>query len=146
STNALIYSAEVEGSVIAYRRQTNSSGAQLNVWKPLASDNPRLQNLVGSVGNLFNSSITKTTNGQIVTYTLRAPDGGTRIYTETNFTVGSGSTQILRKRPYLDTWQDSRGNYLKFSYGQNSAYPDWGKLSRIESSSGIFAAFRYDIY
>lgn len=142
SQDVLVQSAEANGSVIAYRRQTNSSGVYLNVWKPTTKDNPRLQNLVGSVGNLFNSTITRLTNSGVVTYTLRAPDGGTRIYTERSFDLGS----INRTRPYLDKWQDSRGNFFQFYYGSNAAYADFGKLNRIEASNGNFLGLGYDVY
>ncbi len=138
----LLYAAEADGTVIAYRRQTNA-GVQQNTWAPLPKDNPRLQNLSGSVGNLFNGAITMTTNSGVLTYTLRAPNGDVRTYKTNSFAL---STKVKRNRPYLDKWQDNRGNFFKFIYGTNSSLTDFGKVCRVESGNGNFLGFTYDIY
>ncbi len=143
SSNTLVYAAEMDGSVITYRR-LRSGSTWLSTWVPTPKDNPHLQNLSGSVANPYNAVITRITNSGVVTYTLKAPDGSVRKYLVTDdFSLGTGMT---RSRPYLDTWTDSRGNYCKFFYSSNSATGDFGKIRRIENSSGNFLNFAYDIY
>ncbi len=139
----LLHAAEADGAVITYRRQTNSSGIYLGTWTPRPQDNPRLKNAVGTIGNPYNTTVTRTTNASIVTYTLRSPDGGVRTYPVKTFSLGGG---IDRTRPYLERWQDSRSNYFHFYYGTNTYSPEFGKATRVESSNGNFLGFNYDIY
>src|SRR6185369_6373828 len=75
---AFIYAAEMDGSVIAYRKRTNA------VWVPTLEDNPTLNNNtvrgVGSGANLFNARIERTFTNNVETYTLRSPEGSWRNY------------------------------------------------------------------
>ncbi len=135
----LVYCAEAEGSVIVYRRQT---GANTNVWIPTIKDNPRLKNLSGSVANLFNATLLRTTNGGVTNFVLMKPGGEVRTYKVQSFPIST----LTRQRPYLDTWTDNRGNSFQFSYGTNSALNDYGQVRRIQSSNGNFLGFYYDVY
>ncbi len=48
--------------------------------------------------------------------------------------------------PYLDKWQDSRGNFYTFQYGNDPNQPGYGEVRRIQSSNGDFVGFYYDVY
>lgn len=142
-TNAtLIYAAEMDGSVVAYR-QTNVS---YNIWVPTTSDNPTLNNNssagIGSVGNLFNNVLRLATISGTNVYTLTGADGSVRTFITNAFAIDG----FNRLRPYLNSWQDNRGNSYSFAYGSNPTQPDWGQLNRIQSSNGNFLGFYYDVY
>jgi RHS repeat-associated protein len=136
----LIYAAELDGTVLAYRL-TNS------VWKVFPQDNPSLNNNstygTGSTANLFNS-VLATNNG--TNYVITAPDGSTRTYQTMTFSVASGTNSLNRTRPYLTQWQDHAGNYALFYYGTNAAADDWGQLNRINMANGNTLVFKYDFY
>ena len=136
----LIYAAELDGTVLAYRL-TNG------VWKVLPQDNPSLNNNstygTGSSANLFNS-VLNTNNG--TNFVISAPDGGTRTYQTMTFNVANGTNTLNRTRPYLTQWQDHAGNYALFYYGTNSAGDDWGQLNRINMANGNTLVFKYDFY
>jgi YD repeat-containing protein len=53
---------------------------------------------------------------------------------------------VTRQRPYLNKWQDSRGNFYTFQFGTDSTQPDYGEVNRIQSSNGNFVGFYYDVY
>jgi RHS repeat-associated protein len=138
NTNAsLIFAAEMDGSMVAYRQTTTNA----NLWVPLPQDNPTLNNNsslgVGSVANLFNNQIQLASG---TNYTVTGADGSVRTFIQRSYPIGSFS----RQRPYLDKWQDSRGNFYTFQYGTNSTQPDYGQVRRIQSSNGNFAGFYYD--
>ncbi len=138
SGDALIYAAEMDGSVIAYRRQANP-----NLWIPTSADNPRLHNVssdaFGSLGNALNGKIEKAGN----IYTLTGADGSVRTFEVRSYAVDANNQ---RTRPYLTRWRDNRGNYHDFIYGNVSTEPEWGQLVRIQSKNGNFAGFYYDVY
>ena len=141
----LVYSAEPDGSTIAYRKQTN------DVYLAQPQDNPMLNNDsvagIGSVGNWFSASIVRYTNNGTIFYALHAPDGGLRTYRQrSDFAVTNGTSVLNRVRPYLDTWQDHRGNTLTFTFGTNSLADDYGQVNRVQSSNGDFLGFNYDSY
>ena len=143
----LIYSAEMDGSVIAYRRTSPTSSQ----WLPTSDDNPRLHNKagenVGSFANLLNSKIVLSTVGTDIIHTLTGSDGSVRTFRKRSFPIDS---TITRERPYLDTWKDSNGNSFTFHfyddawYGASAPGPEYGELRRIESSNGNFVGFYYD--
>lgn len=139
--NSIIYAAEPEGSVIAYRQQTDP-----NLWVPTVADNPRYSNMnhgmAGSSGNLMNGQIVKSTVGADMFYTLTGADGSVRTFKVQNFPIGG----LTRSRPYLTKWQDHRGNFYVFSFGQDSTQTDYGELKRIDSSNGTFLGFYYDTF
>lgn len=145
---ALIYAAEMDGSVIAYRRTTPASSE----WTPTSTDNPRLHNKagenVGSFANHLNAKIVRTGTGTNITHTLTGADGSIRIFKRRSFEINSS---IPRDRPYLDKWQDSNGNSFTFQfyddayYGASPLGPEHGELRRIVSSNGNFVGFYYDV-
>jgi len=137
----LILAAEMDGSVIAYRQHA------VDEWKPTREDNPNLCNMsgdsMGSTGNLFNARITKT--GDL--YYLHGPDGSLRTFRMKTFVANA---QVDRGRPYIESWQDNRGNsYLFTFFGDNGEAPasaGYGHMSRIQSSNGNYVGFNYDIF
>ena len=145
ATPSLIYAAETDGSVVAYRYQR----AQNN-WAPTAVDNPDLFNISdGSTitnHHLFNNRITQVTasDGTVI-YQLRSSDGVMRSFSTKKFPI-AGKTGITRERPYLDTLCDASGNTYTFHFGANSAQNDYGEIQSIVSSSGTTLHFNYDPY
>jgi len=142
TNGSLFYAAEMDGSVIAYR-QTNTS---VNIWVPTMADNPMLDNNnsqgIGSLANSFNNILRLSTVGGTNIYKLTGADGSVRTFITNSFPIGT----FTRLRPYLTTWQDNRGNAYSFSYGTNSTQPDYGELNRIQSMSGSYLGFYYDVY
>jgi YD repeat-containing protein len=142
SDSSLIFAAEMDGSTVAYRQQTTDT----NVYLPTASDNPMLNNNSsagpGSTANLFNNRLTLSTVSGTNIYILGGANGSVRTYATRSYPVGS----FNRTRPYLDSWKDSQGNAFTFQYGTNSTQPDYGQLRRMQSSSGNFLGFYYDVY
>jgi len=144
SNNQLLYAAEPDGAVLAYRYQTN------NLWTIMPADNPDLVNFtasgIGGTGNAFNNTIRQNaTNSGL--YTLLGADGSQRTYQMmTNFAITAGTNQLSRVRPYLTLWQDAAGNYYQFSYGTNSANNNFGRLYRVQGANGASLTFEYDYY
>jgi len=144
ATNIIINAAEMDGSVLAYRYQTN------NLWTVMPADNPGLVNYtpngIGGTANLFNNQIQQNpTNSQI--YTLLGADGSKRIYQVlSNFAITSGTNQLNRIRPYLTLWEDHAGNNYQFIYGTNVASDNFGQLYRIQGANGTSLTFEYDFY
>lgn len=143
STNIVLNAAETDGSVIAYRQQSGNT----NLFIPLATDNPGLDNNsiagIGSIVNLFNSTIVASQVGTNTFYALTGPDGNVRKFSVQDFPLVGRTNTISRLRPYLTTWQDNAGNSWTFSYGTNSTSFDYGQLNRIQSSNGSFVGFVY---
>ena len=141
---SLIYASEMDGSVIAYRRQTTPNTR----WIPLSSDNPQLSNIAGdstsSITNLLNNRIDMTVASG-TNYTLTGADGSIRAFQVRSFPT-SGTNGLTRTRPYLQKWQDNRGNYYQFTFGNDPTANDWGQLNRVDSSNGNFVGFSYDAY
>ena len=77
-SEAILYAAEMDGTVIAYRRES----AEVDHWTVDSGLNPQLKNSaengVGSTANLYNNYIEKTGSA----YTLYAANGEIRIYKE----------------------------------------------------------------
>lgn len=144
-TNNVIYAAEMDGTVVAYRQPV----AGTNFWKPLPADNPQLNNRsatgIGSTANLFNNYITTNTLGGTTNYVLTGADGSVRQFLWTSFPI-TGTNNFDRTRPYLQTWTDANGNSYAFTYQTNSAQPDYGQLLRVQSSNGNFFGFDYDVF
>ncbi|MBX9578597.1 MAG: hypothetical protein K2W97_09030 [Chthoniobacterales bacterium] len=138
---SLIYAAEQDGSVIAYRYQAASKS-----WMPTIADNPELVNNNDGThlasANHFNNKIFKVNE---TTYQLTSCDGTIRTFIVASFPV-AGSPDIKRKRPYLDRWRDVNGNYYQFIFGQDRNANDYGELNLITSSNGSSLHFRYDPY
>lgn len=111
----LLYAAEQDGTVIAYRRIENQ-----NKWIVLPEDNPNLKNYtqkgLGSIANPFHAYIEK--NGDHILY---GTDGSKRVFHDM----------------LLTTWSDHAGNALTFTYKEEQLY-------RIESSSGGLICFKYN--
>ncbi|MCX6958001.1 MAG: hypothetical protein NT164_05655 [Verrucomicrobiae bacterium] len=141
SPPSLIYAAEQDGSVIAYRYQADSKS-----WMPTIADNPELVNNNDGAhlasANHFNNRVTKTKEN---TYQLASCDGTIRTFIVASFPV-AGSPDIKRTRPYLDRWRDANGNYYQFRFGQNRNDNDYGELNLVTSSNGSSLHFRYDPY
>ena len=142
--NVIANAAEMDGSVLAYRQQTNG------LWTVITADNPDLANFspngIGGTANVFNNYIQPNpTNSQI--YTLFGSDGSQRVFqVMTNFGITFGTNYLNRIRPYLTLWQDHAGNYYQFIYGTNSANDNFGQLYRIQGANGASLTFEYDYY
>ena len=146
STNEqVIHAAEPGGSVLAYRRDTNTSPAE--IWRPRWEDNPSFNNHsvdgIGSTANLFNAFLVRT-NG--TNYTLNLPDGSARVFHFRSYPIFNSGTNAPRARPYLQSWRDARGNGYSFSYGEDPQQVDYGQLRRVQSSNGSFLGFNYDTF
>jgi RHS repeat-associated protein len=141
----LLYAADPDGSVIAYRRVIGNP----NKWAPTSADNPQLQNInqntIGSLGNTFNAHIDKVVQGPDTFYILTAADGGIRTYQVLSFAY-TGTNALTRQRPYLVQSKDNRGNFYSFQYGTDSTQTDYGQVRRVVSSNGNYLGFYYDIY
>ncbi|MEX1118860.1 MAG: DUF6531 domain-containing protein, partial [Terrimicrobiaceae bacterium] len=136
----VIYAAEMDGSVVAYRQQST------NLWTPQPKDNPTLCNMtgdvLGSVGNMFNAKIVRTTEGSDTIYTLTGADGSIRRFKVRSFASGG----LTRTRPYLEKWTDHRGNFFTCGFGTDATKGDFGELTRIAASNGNFVGFIYNTY
>ena len=135
-----IYAADMDGAVLAYVR-TNAS---TNIWLPTLAANPQLNNNttagVGGLVNRLRDRIVQTVNGSTTNYMLYGADGSIRVYQVMSFNNGI----LNQTRPYLQTWTDSRGNYYTFTYGTDSTQPNFGQVTRIQSSNGNYLGFDYD--
>jgi YD repeat-containing protein len=144
-TNNVIFAAEMDGTVVAYRQPTPGT----NLWKPLPADNPQLNNRssvgMGSTANLFNNYITSNTAGGNTNFVLNGADGSVRVFQYTNYPI-TGTNTFNRYRPYLQTWTDANSNSYTFSYETDSTQPDYGLLTRVQSSNGNFLGFYYDSF
>jgi RHS repeat-associated protein len=147
--SSVIYATEIDGSVVAYRQQSSPNTR----WVPTTADNPQLTNLAGdaagSLTNVFNNRIDKTTSGADTFYTLTGVDGSVRTFKVQSFPIPNspGKTDgLTRLRPYLQTWKDNRGNTYTFTFGSDSTAVDWGQLVRVASTNGSFVGFNYDAY
>ena len=142
--NVIANAAEMDGSVLAYRQQTNG------IWTVMTADNPDLANFtpngIGGTANVFNNYIQQNpTNSQI--YTLTSSDGSKRVFqVMTSFGIADGTNYLNRIRPYLTLWQDHAGNYYQFIYGTNMANNNFGQLYRIQGANGASLTFQYDYY
>jgi RHS repeat-associated protein len=144
ANNQLIYAAEPDGAVLAYRYQTN------NLWTVTSADNPDLVNFtssgIGGKANLFNNSIQQNATNSAI-YTLSGSDGSQRTYqVMTSFAITAGTNQMSRVRPYLTLWQDAAGNYYQFTYGTNPTNNNFGQLYRVQGANGASLTFEYDYY
>jgi len=139
----VIHAAEMDGSVIVYRKQSAT------LWEPEIADNPHMVNsrgeAIGSVSNMFNASITKSTPGADTIYTLTGPDGSERVFKVDSFPTG-GPNGVSRERPYLEKWTDNRGNFYTFDFEDDSTRTGYGKVRRIESSNGNFIGLYYNTF
>jgi len=144
-TNNVIYAAEMDGTVVAYRHPV----AGTNFWQPLPSDNPQLNNRsssgIGSSANLFNNFITTNTLGGTTNYVLTGADGSVRQFLWTSFPI-TGTNTFNRARPYLQNWAGANGNSYMFTFQTDSSQPDYGQLLRVQSSNGNFFGFDYDVF
>jgi RHS repeat-associated protein len=153
-----IYAAEKDGSVIAYVRSGTS-----NTWEPTPAANPGLTNVrgegeIGATANPFNAKLIKSIESGTTFYRLTGADGSERTFRVRSFPLTysvdhdddeetpAETMTAERERPYLEKWEDNRGNSLTFTFGEASATPEYGELTRIVSSNGNFLGFFYDSY
>jgi RHS repeat-associated protein len=144
SNQTLIYAAEMDGSVLTYRRQTSPSTR----WIPESTDNPSYivpTSTNPGAPNLMNNRIDVATSGTTSTYTLTGADGSVRTFVVQSF-VTSGTNGLNITRPFLQKWQDNKGNYLTFSYGTDPTQVNFSQLTSIQSSNGNYANLTYDTY
>lgn len=148
--SADIYAAEMDGSIIVYSRVGTS-----DIWRPNLEKNPQMGNVwgeeLGGAVNMRNAQIVKTGSTLSNTaYTLYSPDGSVRVFRINSYpipgTLPSGIKRLNRKRAYLDTWTDNRGNSFTFYFGTNNSFPDYGLLKKVVSSSGMSVGFNYDTF
>ena len=141
TNSTLIYAAEMDGTMVAYHQTSTNA----NVWLPQPQDNPTLNNNstigIGSIGNLFNNRLQLATPGGTNIYTLSGADGSARTFTVASYPVGT----LTRQRPYMNTWQDNRGNFYTFQYGTDSTQTGYGEIAASRAatviSSGLFMTF-----
>ena len=140
----LIYAAEMDGTVVAYR-QTGT-----NTWKPQPADNPQLDNRssagIGSTANLFNNFITNVVSGVTTNFYLNGADGSVRFFQYASYPISGSTGNLNRTRPYLQQWQDACGNSYVFTYQTDSAQPDYGQVVRVQSSNGNFLNYDFDVF
>jgi RHS repeat-associated protein len=145
SNQTLIYAAEMDGSVVTYRRQSPTA----STWLASGTDNPQYinpQSFTPGAANLLNNQITASTSGTTTIYTLAGADGSLRTFQVQSFPTAGGTNGLNLTRPYLQKWQDNRGNYLTFTSGTDPTLPSYGQLSSIQASNGNYAGFYYDTY
>lgn len=145
TTNAsLIYAAEMDGSVIAYRQQATNA----HLFLPAPADNPHWTNVrngaQGGPGNIMNNRLVRAINAGGTNFTLWAADGSLREFSVRAYPIGAGAEALQRRRPYLHRWIDHAGNELRFAYGENPAATDYGQLVRVASSAGNAIGFEFD--
>jgi len=142
-----IRATEADGST--FDCVTNTPGAGTNIWVATAAANPGAAHNNNEGGKnqnlLFGTRIEQVvTNGQTYYY-QRYPDGALKTYRVRNdFGLISASNSLPRIRPYLEKWQDNRGNSLTFTYGTSTNKADYGEIYRIDSSAGMYLGFNYD--
>jgi RHS repeat-associated protein len=145
-TNNVIYAAELDGTVVAYRQPV----AGTNFWKPTLADNSHLNNRssagIGSTANLFNNYITNAVVSSKTNYYLMGADGSVRQFQLNAFPITGSTGNFDRSRPYLQKWTDANGNSYTFSYQTDSTQPNYGQLRRIQSSNGNFLGFYFDTF
>lgn len=143
--NDLLYAAEADGSVIAYRKDSGDA----NLFVPSTADNPALKNLnqeeAGGSSNPMNNRIVKSVESGDTWYTLSGPNGNVRRFKVRQFPVGSGANLITRERPYLESWTDAQGNQLAFTYYDVNTESNYGQLAKITASNGNSLGFNYDV-
>ncbi len=145
SNNTLIYAAEMDGSVLTYRRQSPTS----STWAVSGTDNRQYinpQSYTPGTPNLLNNKITMTAGTSGTTYSLIGADGSLRTFAVQSFITAGGTNGLNLTRPYLQTWQDNRGNTLTFNYDNVSTDPSYGQVTSIKSSNGNYAGFQYDTF
>ncbi|MEM1294150.1 MAG: DUF6531 domain-containing protein, partial [Verrucomicrobiota bacterium] len=142
SDSSLIYAAENDGSIIAYRKQSG-----VDEWIPEVADNPNLanRNHIAAVvsRNPYLNKIVRTTEASNTIYTLTTPRGDSRRFTVRSFPT-TGVNGLTRERPYLERWTDHAGNFLDFEFYETASEPEYGQLKKITSSNGNFVGFYYD--
>lgn len=133
---ALIYAAESDGTVIAYRQKS------ANTWEAKQDDNTHIassdENNV--VNNIFRSRITKETKNNVDYYYLHGADGSLRIYRLRSFPVAD----MARTRPYLEQWTDAQGNSISFAYEERKEFGGYGQVKRMILDNGDFIGFKYN--
>ncbi len=136
-----IYAADMDGAVLAYVQTATNA----NVWIPTLSANPQLNNNTsdgaGGLANRLRDRLVQTVSGSTTNYTLYGADGSTRSFQVVSFNNGI----VNQTRPYLQQWTDSRGNFYTFTFGTNSTQPNFGQVTRIQSSNGNYLGFDYDV-
>src|SRR5206468_9884561 len=137
ATSNQISAAELDGSLIKYSKVTNG------LWRPDPAQNRGLVNpnqpgqLVSA--NLYKASLVETQDTGGTHLILSSPDGSKRTFTWMSFP----SARSSRLRPYLDKWEDHRGNFYLFNYGTTPSRYEYGQLRRIESCNGNTLTFEY---
>jgi RHS repeat-associated protein len=144
TTNVILTAVDLDGSVIAYRQQTNNA----DLYLPVLADNLELDNFgngrIGSIYNPFNGKIVRSVVGTNDVYTLTQANGEVRTYIVNSFPVSTRTSSISRQRPYLTSWQDTQGNSWTFTYGTNSTLPNYGSVIRVQCSNGNYLGLNYN--
>ncbi len=133
---SLIYAAEEDGSVFVY--VPDDELAEPLKWKLSKDYNPELSNKtssgIGGLNNKYNQTIEKSIVGTDTLYTLKGSDGSIRVF----------KMQSSQTIPYLDTWTDANGNFVKVDYYSDPNDFGYSKVSRIISNDERFLLFTYD--
>ena len=134
----LITAADADGALLVYE------GSPTNGWRPTVGRNPDLCNNsesgIGSSANRFNSWVDRTVDTNGTVYRLTGADRSVRRFEVRSFPLGTNQ----RTRPYLTEWRDHRGNSLRFAYGTATNENDYGRVRRVQSSSGSYLGFNYN--
>ena len=134
---AIIYAAEMDGSVIAYTRVGTEER-----WAVDMALNPQLKNAtndgVGATANLYNNYILKSGT----TYTLHSVNGEIRSYETQSYPLENLSD---RERPYIQSWHDAHGNGFTFTYYQDPLDNGYGNIRRMQSTNGNYITIEYNV-
>jgi RHS repeat-associated protein len=133
----VLQGADEKGNVVNFRKDV-----QLDIWRPTLLDNPEMGLAARSgTGPLFNSYVEKLPSG---TYYWRMPSGAFRIYTLRSFPVTTIETTFSREKLYLTEESDALGNTTTYTYGEQTGANEYGRLTRVQSSSGARLDYLYN--
>lgn len=152
-----IHATEMDGTMVVYSYHYDPTPVveqARHSWIVKRAENPFLSNgtafSMGSANNLFLNKITINglSGGNIYQYKLMGADSAYRIFSVMEFPENGNSTNT-RKRPYLTSWWDGKGNSLNFNFNSatlsnGESNPGYGQLDSVSSNSGAGLSFHYD--
>ena len=135
-----LFIPEDDSSVVAYDYQGN------NRWQPTRQQNRTVQNSGSATDNPFESYVQfepGIDTSQADRWVLHRPDGSKKTYMMAEFPLDR-NVKYNRRRPYLEKWEDARGQALKFEYGCDPKSTNYGQLVRVTLSNGNSMGFQYN--
>jgi YD repeat-containing protein len=135
-----LFAAEIDGSVVAYDYDQPS-----NRWVPKLGSNPTLINTGSAAASPLNSWIERVPGSAAMAdrFILHSADGSKRTYLFAEFPIDKDA-KITRRRPYLEKWEDPRGNTWTFEYGWDWQVPEHGEIVKVTTSNGNYVGFHYN--